>query len=142
MNADRLRFVEVSTTMRAHLVGPHKTDPCKIFYLFYPFCYGREIVPQLVICHKCGAVLYEGEELKTPSDIIESYDDKCPNCNKKLSYIPIDAEVKPVDETNQLSPFEPEKTRPSRKKKRPTLRKSRNETKKLERKTEFLWLTP
>jgi len=85
------------------------------------------MVPQLVICQKCGAVLYEGVELKTPYDIIEGYDGKCSNCGKKLSYIPIAAEVRPVEETNQLSSLEPEKKRPSRK-------KSRSKTKKRERK--------
>ncbi len=85
------------------------------------------MLPQLVICHKCGAVLYEGEELKAPNDIISDYDGKCPACGKKLSYIPKHFEVKPTDETNQPNPFEPEKKRPSRK-------KSRNKTKKRERK--------
>ena len=86
------------------------------------------MVPQLVICHKCGTILYESiDELKAPDEIIQSYDGKCPNCGKKLSYIPKNVEVKSVDETNQLSPLEPEKKRPSRK-------KSRSETKKRERK--------
>ena len=77
------------------------------------------MVPQLVICHKCGAILYESiEEVKSPDEIIQSYDGKCPTCDKKLSYIPKNVEVKPADETNQLSPLEPEKKRPSRKKSR------------------------
>ena len=67
------------------------------------------MVPQLVICHKCGAVLYEGIELKSPDEIIQSYDGKCPTCGKKLSYIPIDAKVRSVDETNLPSPFEPKR---------------------------------
>jgi len=83
------------------------------------------MVPQLVICHKCGAILYESIELKPPDEIIQSYDGKCPTCGKKLSYIPKHFEVKPIDETNQPSPFEPEKKRPSRK-------KSRSKTKKRE----------
>jgi len=86
------------------------------------------MVPQLVICHKCGTILYESiDELKAPDEIIQSYDGKCPACGKNLSYIPKNFEVKPVDETNQLSPLEPEKKRSSRK-------KSRSETKKRERK--------
>ena len=61
------------------------------------------MVPLLVICHECGAILYEGEELKPPYEIIESYDGKCPNCGKKLSYMPKNAEVRPPNETNRLS---------------------------------------
>jgi len=76
------------------------------------------MVPQRVICHKCGAVLYDSIELKPPDEIIQSYDGKCPTCGKKLSYIPKNFEVKPVDETNQLGPLETEKKRPSRKKSR------------------------
>ena len=87
------------------------------------------MVPQLVICHKCDAILYESiDELKTPDEIIQGYDGKCPNCGKKLSYIPKNFEVKPIDEINRLSLLEPEKKRPLRK-------KSRNKTKKRERKT-------
>jgi len=58
------------------------------------------------------------EELKSPDDIIQSYDGKCPTCGKKLSYIPKKFEVKPVDETNQLIHLEPEKKGLSRKKSR------------------------
>lgn len=73
-------------------------------------------MPQRVICHECGDVLYEGVEIKAPDEIISEYDGKCPNCRKTLSSIPKNFEVKPVEKTKQPSPFEPEKKRPSRKK--------------------------
>ena len=78
--------------------------------------HGRDIMPQLVICNKCGAILYKNIELKSPDEIVQSYDGKCPNCGKKLSFIPKRVQVKPLDETNQPSPLEPENKRPSRKK--------------------------
>lgn len=55
-------------------------------------------MPQKVFCQKCGHILYEGEELKPPDEIIQTHDGKCPSCGKKLSYIPIDVEVKPASE--------------------------------------------
>jgi predicted RNA-binding Zn-ribbon protein involved in translation (DUF1610 family) len=61
---------------------------------------GREIVPQRVICQKCGFLLYDGIELKPPDEIIQSHDGKCPNCGKKLSFVPKNVEVKPAEETN------------------------------------------
>jgi hypothetical protein len=65
-----------------------------------------------VFCHKCGATLYEGiEDLKTPDEIIQSCEGKCPTCGKKLAYMPITIEIKPFLVTNQLNPFEPEKKR-------------------------------
>lgn len=76
------------------------------------------MVPQLVICHKCGAILYESVELKPPDEIIQSYNGKCPACNKKLSYIPKNFEVKLVAETKKLSLLESEKKKPSRKKRK------------------------
>jgi len=77
---------------------------------------GCDFVPQLVVCHKCGAVLYDNVELKPPDEIVQSYDGKCPNCGKKLSFIPKRVQVKPLDEANQLSPLELENKRLSRKK--------------------------
>jgi DNA-directed RNA polymerase subunit RPC12/RpoP len=77
---------------------------------------GRDIMPQLVICNKCGAILYDNIELKPPDEIVQSYDGKCPNCGKKLSFIPKRVQVKPLDETNQPSPLETENKGPSRKK--------------------------
>ncbi|UCB60485.1 MAG: hypothetical protein JSW72_10430 [Candidatus Bathyarchaeota archaeon] len=54
-------------------------------------------MPQKVFCQKCGFILYEGQELKPPDEIIQKFDGKCPQCGKKLSYIPIDIEVKPAE---------------------------------------------
>jgi len=68
-----------------------------------------------VICHKCRAVLYESaEELKSTDEIIQGYGGRCPSCNKRLSYVPKNVEVKPCDVPNRWNPFEPQKEKPSR----------------------------
>jgi len=53
-------------------------------------------MPQRVICHGCNHILYEGSELKPPDEIISQNGGKCPKCNRKLSLLPIDVEVKPL----------------------------------------------
>ncbi|MFW6117585.1 MAG: hypothetical protein ACOC6G_03275, partial [Thermoproteota archaeon] len=53
-------------------------------------------MPQRVVCGECGYVLYEGEDLKTPSEILDQYDGECPECHHKLSLAPSDVEVKPI----------------------------------------------
>jgi hypothetical protein len=40
-------------------------------------------------------VLYDGDELKPPDEILQQYDGKCPKCGKKLALIPLDVEIKP-----------------------------------------------
>jgi len=40
--------------------------------------------------------------LKSPYEIVEGFEGKCPKCGRKLSYIPKTFEVKPVDEANKL----------------------------------------
>lgn len=56
-------------------------------------------MPQKVFCQKCGAVLYQAEELKPPDEIIQMYGGKCPSCGKKLSLIPHNVEIKPARST-------------------------------------------
>jgi len=51
-------------------------------------------LPQRVNCDRCGAILYEGEELKSPEEILQMYDGKCPNCGRNLSLTPKKVEVK------------------------------------------------
>jgi hypothetical protein len=53
-------------------------------------------MPQRVVCHGCSHVLYEGEHLKPPDEIIAESVGKCPKCNRKLSLLPIDVEVKAI----------------------------------------------
>jgi len=53
-------------------------------------------MPQRVICHGCSHVLYEGNELKPPDEIIQQYNGNCPKCGRKLSLMPLEVEVKPV----------------------------------------------
>ncbi|RLI13162.1 hypothetical protein DRO35_01160 [Candidatus Bathyarchaeota archaeon] len=56
----------------------------------------EESLPQKVNCDKCGAILYEGEELKSPEEIIQMHDGKCPKCGRRLSLTPVKIEVKPA----------------------------------------------
>jgi len=54
------------------------------------------MVPQRVKCQSCKSLLYEGEELKPPDEILQQHNGYCPNCKKKLSLLPLDVEVKPM----------------------------------------------
>ena len=51
-------------------------------------------VPQHIKCDGCGAVLYEGAELKSPADIMLSCNNKCVKCGRKLSPTPLRVELK------------------------------------------------
>jgi hypothetical protein len=62
------------------------------------------LMPLQVICQKCKFVLYDGKELKTPYELVEGYNGKCPNCGKKLSQMPIDFEIR-LDKTQIGSRF-------------------------------------
>jgi hypothetical protein len=53
-------------------------------------------MPQRVICHGCKHILYEGKDLKPPDEIIAQHGGKCPKCDRKLSLLPTDVEVKPL----------------------------------------------
>lgn len=61
------------------------------------FPLGAEYMTLKVYCDKCGTVLYEGEELKPPYEIIEDYEGRCPKCHRKLSHIPITIDIIPVE---------------------------------------------
>jgi DNA-directed RNA polymerase subunit RPC12/RpoP len=53
-------------------------------------------MPQRVVCQTCGHLLYEGDELKPPDEILHGNDGKCPKCGRKLSLVPIDVNVRPA----------------------------------------------
>ncbi len=55
-------------------------------------------MPQRVICEECGAILYEGVDLRPPDEIIQDYDGKCPKCGRKLSFTPKEVEVKSIEQ--------------------------------------------
>jgi RNase P subunit RPR2 len=54
-------------------------------------------MPQRVICHGCSYVLYEGADFSSLSEIIQQCDCICPKCGRKLSFLPLGIEVKPVN---------------------------------------------
>jgi rubredoxin len=53
-------------------------------------------MPQRVSCQGCGHVLYEGPDLRPPDEILQEHEGKCPNCGKKLSFVPVDVNVIPI----------------------------------------------
>ena len=53
-------------------------------------------MPQRILCKNCDEVLYEGDLLKSPQDIIKKFDGKCPVCGKDLSFKPDAVTVKPA----------------------------------------------
>ncbi|MCL2475767.1 hypothetical protein [Candidatus Bathycorpusculum sp.] len=54
-------------------------------------------MPQRVVCHGCNYILYEGTELKPPDEIIQQNSGKCPQCSRKLSLLPIEVEIIPLN---------------------------------------------
>ena len=58
-------------------------------------------MPQRMLCSKCKEVLYEGDLLKSPQDIIKKFEGKCPECGKDLAFLTDAVVVKPC-ENNQV----------------------------------------
>jgi len=56
-------------------------------------------MPQRIVCSRCKEVLYEGDLLKSPQDIIKKFDGRCPRCGKELSFEMNGVTIKPRDST-------------------------------------------
>ena len=56
-------------------------------------------MPQRILCSKCGEVLYEGDLLKSPQDVIKKFEGKCPSCGKELCFETDGVKVKPCENT-------------------------------------------
>ena len=54
-------------------------------------------MPQRMLCSKCKEVLYEGDLLKSPQDIIKKFEGKCPKCSKDLAFLTDAVVVKPCE---------------------------------------------
>jgi hypothetical protein len=46
-------------------------------------------------------MLYEGDILKSPQDIIKKYDGKCPKCSRKLNFSTGGVTIYPGEEENK-----------------------------------------
>lgn len=57
-------------------------------------------MPQKVTCSECDCLLYEGDILKSPQDIIKKFDGRCPKCNKKLGFSMGGVVIEPHEEVN------------------------------------------
>ncbi|MBS7640322.1 MAG: hypothetical protein QXJ19_06270 [Candidatus Bathyarchaeia archaeon] len=60
-------------------------------------------MPQKVLCDGCGETLYEGYEIKSPEEIYETYNGRCPKCGKKLLLIPKRVEILPARDSLRSS---------------------------------------
>jgi DNA-directed RNA polymerase subunit RPC12/RpoP len=56
-----------------------------------------ERIPQTVKCSDCGYLLYEGDILKSPQDIMKKYGGRCPHCNKRLTFSSQNVAVTPCE---------------------------------------------
>jgi len=54
-------------------------------------------MPQRVICSSCSYVLYEGSVFSPPAEVAKQHGSACPNCGRKLSFLPLSIDVKPVN---------------------------------------------
>lgn len=58
-------------------------------------------MPQRVTCAECNNLLYEGDLLKSPQDIIKKYDGRCPSCNRKLNFDSNGVNITPYNENEE-----------------------------------------
>lgn len=55
-------------------------------------------MPQKILCSDCGYVLYYGEDLVYPNDVLRKYDYRCPRCGKRLKLDSEKIEVRKISE--------------------------------------------
>ena len=51
-------------------------------------------MPQKIICGSCGEVLYDGNDLKPPEELIQQLKGVCPSCGKKLAFDPAKVDIR------------------------------------------------
>jgi len=61
-------------------------------------------LPQKVVCSECNCMLYEGDILKSPQDIVKKFDGKCPNCGKRLGFSTDGVVICPCEEDDSERP--------------------------------------
>jgi hypothetical protein len=59
-------------------------------------------MPQHILCSECGEVLYKGELLKPPQDIIKKCEGLCPSCGKVLEFDTEQVKVRPCKSNSIL----------------------------------------
>jgi hypothetical protein len=59
-------------------------------------------MPQKIVCSECDYLLYEGDILKSPQDVVKKYDGRCPGCGRKLGFSTNGVSIHPCEEGNSL----------------------------------------
>ena len=55
-------------------------------------------MPLTIVCHGCGRVLYEGNDMVSPYEIRVKTDGRCPACGRKLAISPLGIILESVEE--------------------------------------------
>jgi len=50
-------------------------------------------MPEVIRCSNCGVVLYRGDELTNPKEVIKRYNFRCPKCGRKLEVPPKEIKI-------------------------------------------------
>lgn len=59
-------------------------------------------MPQKIVCSECDYLLYEGDILKSPQDVVKKYDGRCPGCGRKLGFSTNGVSIHPCEEGDNL----------------------------------------
>ncbi len=57
------------------------------------------------MCSECSNILYEGDILKSPQDIVKKFDGRCPSCGRKLSFSTKNLSSYPFEEKDDKWPL-------------------------------------
>ena len=63
-----------------------------------PHISGYWEMPQKITCSECGHLLYEGDILKSPQDIVKKFEGRCPQCGRKLDFSSSGVSIFPCEE--------------------------------------------
>jgi len=71
-----------------------ETSCRKAYVSLARYRFGVDLMPQIVKCANCGYVLYKGNDLVPPKDIVKKFNGKCPKCMAPLNQNPLSIEVR------------------------------------------------
>lgn len=62
-------------------------------------------MPEIIVCGYCGCILYNDDELLSPSEVLRRHDGRCPKCSAMLRIDALNIEVKAKNGEEKLEVF-------------------------------------